>query len=98
MAATSGHSATATQEAAAAVAREDVACDEWPWGDGDAWCAEARAAMRLWVQEHKRELGFSGQRQLEQAAAQCSCTQYCVERKLAGPEKGCVNSCGLAYE
>jgi hypothetical protein len=37
---------------------------------------------RVW-QEHKRELGFLGQRQLEQAAAACSCSTYVATQRPA---------------
>ena len=57
--------------------------EQWPWADGGAWEADVRAALRAWLQEHKRELGFLGQRQLEQAAAGCSCSQYVATQRPA---------------
>ena len=56
---------------------------QWPWADGGAWVADVRAALRVWLQEHKRELGFLGQRQLEQAAAGCSCSEYVATQRPA---------------
>jgi hypothetical protein len=46
-------------------------------------------------QEHKRELGFLGQRQLEQAAAGCSCSTYVVTQRPAatGYPWLCINLC-----
>ena len=48
------------------------------WADADQWGAAVRAALRAWVQEHRRELGFLGQRQLEQAAEELAVASYIV--------------------
>ena len=52
--------------------------DSWTWADADAWGAAGRAALRAWVQGNRRELGFLGQRQLEQAAEELAVASYVV--------------------
>jgi hypothetical protein len=57
---------------------------DWPWQDGEKYLADVRGALRVWMQEHKRELGFMGQRQLELLASECCCVSYSAVRRADG--------------
>ena len=69
-------------------AHADLAAGSWAAGGGCmALCSRLlrlSSLMRLRLQEHKRELGFLGQRQLENAAAACKCENFTAAQSSAG--------------